>query len=432
MPGDAHSALQTEIVQRANGTDAHGVLVKLRWSKDEEGYSVHIVPSSYTTSGYQGTDLLAYMRFSRSRCSFVDKGECYVRSAYASFDLSGFLGAFSTALELLQQAERNFNACGFALPQPEGWGYFFGRPSDSGRSGTLRTSDNGHIAHKTELMKQSSDNNFYFKLSWLEDADRKGWTIHYDPINKPLSAEMNAVLNFLGLSTFKECPYLDFKPCLFRFIPFQSEPSSFYESNANQVHNAFDAHAASFSQAVKAILEARATCKKFGFDFLSIKEDKPRERAAAKPSASGSAKEPSQKYLYDVAISFAAPERKMAESLAKIARDAGFNVFYDSFYPEQLWGKDLVVFFDNVFRKESMYCVIFISSAYLERMWTNHERRSAQARALAEKGKEYILPIQVDKSELPGLPSTIGYVSLKETKIEKIAELLIKKLSQRT
>ena len=103
-------------------------------------------------------------------------------------------------------------------------------------------------------------------------------------------------------------------------------------------------------------------------------------------------------------------------------------MFYDAFYPEELWGKDLVVFFDEIYRKAARYCVIFVSREYVGRQWTNHERRSAQARALAERGGEYILPINVDESELPGMPATIGYLSLSEIGIDGIAEILIKKL----
>ena len=84
--------------------------------------------------------------------------------------------------------------------------------------------------------------------------------------------------------------------------------------------------------------------------------------------------------------------------------------------------------FDEIFRKRSRYCVIFISKEYKERVWTNHERQSAQARALNEKGKEYILPIKVDDTELDGMPPTVGYVALKKG-INKIGDLLIRKLS---
>ena len=49
---------------------------------------------------------------------------------------------------------------------------------------------------------------------------------------------------------------------------------------------------------------------------------------------------------------------------------------------------------------------------------------------LKEKGQEYILPVKANAVDLPGLPTTIGYVSLKDLGIEKIAELLIKKLKK--
>ena len=117
------------------------------------------------------------------------------------------------------------------------------------------------------------------------------------------------------------------------------------------------------------------------------------------------------------------------ERVAKLLRDAGFRVFYDDFSPEMLWGTELPVLFDDIYRKRSRYCVIFVSHEYVKRMWTNHERRSAQARALEERGGEYILPVKVDDAELPGMPPTIGDLSLDKFPPEEIAELLIRKLA---
>jgi hypothetical protein len=113
--------------------------------------------------------------------------------------------------------------------------------------------------------------------------------------------------------------------------------------------------------------------------------------------------------------------------LAEQLRSAGFAVFYYEFYPEYLWGKNLVTTFDEIFRKRSRYCVIFVSKEYRDRVWTSHELRSAQARAIEEKGNEYILPIRIDDTELDGLPPTIGYLPV-DMGIQKIGGLLIKKL----
>jgi len=74
--------------------------------------------------------------------------------------------------------------------------------------------------------------------------------------------------------------------------------------------------------------------------------------------------------------------------------------------------------------------VPFISQEYIDRMWTTWERRSATTRLLEERGKEYILPIRVENVEVPGIPSTIGYLSLSNYSIEQIAEILIKKLQR--
>jgi hypothetical protein len=109
---------------------------------------------------------------------------------------------------------------------------------------------------------------------------------------------------------------------------------------------------------------------------------------------------------------------------------AGLQVFYDKFYPEALWGKNLGEFFHEIYSKRSRFCVIFVSNEYLNSEWTVHERRSAQERMLKEKGNEYILPIKVDDVELPGIPSTIGYLPI-SIGIDKIAEALIKKLKKK-
>ncbi len=64
-------------------------------------------------------------------------------------------------------------------------------------------------------------------------------------------------------------------------------------------------------------------------------------------------------------------------------------------------------------------------------MWTNHERQSAQARALEEKGREYILPIQTEPAELPGIPPTMEYLSLAQYSLEELAQILITNLGER-
>src|SRR6266571_4519647 len=134
-------------------------------------------------------------------------------------------------------------------------------------------------------------------------------------------------------------------------------------------------------------------------------------------------------YEFDAAISFAGTERPQAEVLARIARAAGFRVFYDRLYAADLWGKDLVEYFDRIYRERARYCVILVSEEYASRMWTIHERRSALARMVTERGRGYILPVEIERVDLAGLQPTIGRLSIKDYTIEEIGRLLVQKLS---
>lgn len=428
---DPHRALKNEIISKEQSQNASFVIVKLQWGKDDIAFSLHIQPRSWSTAGIQITDFLSHLGFQRNQCSFADGRECYWRWVDEGFDLKNFMSSFGSSFEKLLQAQKDLEKCGFFFDQPEGWGYYYGRHS-SGRSyrSDIEMDGDGHTAAESKVMKNSEDDNFRFIFTWIEnDENDKGWVIHYLPKHPPLSSEIQSVFKFLGIKDFSQCPHFDFEPCNWKSIKFISRGDDFFDGNANTAHGWFDAHASNFSPGIQKLLSANADVEKAGFSFLPFSAPQKRleediEKRTIRPKSSTSKSDLS---YFDVAISFAGTDRQYAEKLATLLKDSGFSVFYDEFYPEYLWGKNLVDTFDEIFRKRARYCVMFISKEYNDRVWTNHERQSAQARALKEKGKEYILPIKIDETELAGMPPTIGYVSLAKG-IEKIAEMLIKKL----
>ena len=73
--------------------------------------------------------------------------------------------------------------------------------------------------------------------------------------------------------------------------------------------------------------------------------------------------------------------------------------------------------------------MIFISRHYAEKVWTNHERKSAQAKALNQKA-EFILPARFDNTDIPGLPPTISYIDLSELRPTEFGQLVEKKLDR--
>jgi|SRR6266478_4619754 len=134
-----------------------------------------------------------------------------------------------------------------------------------------------------------------------------------------------------------------------------------------------------------------------------------------------------KKYDFEVALSFAGEDRKVADKLAGGLRAVGVRIFYDRYEQARLWGRDLYHHLQRVYRDKAEYCVILVSKHYAKRLWARHELRQAQARAFKEN-HEYILPLRLDDTEIPGLNATVGYLDLRQHRIKAVQSLLLQKL----
>ena len=136
------------------------------------------------------------------------------------------------------------------------------------------------------------------------------------------------------------------------------------------------------------------------------------------------------KFDFDVGLSFAGEQREYVNEVARHLKARGVSVFYDDYERGTLWGKDLYAYLSDVYKNKCRYCIIFVSAAYAKKVWTVHEQRSAQARAV-EESREYILPVRFDDTELPGLLNTVGYIDVDQTSSSKLADLIVRKLGKR-
>jgi len=131
--------------------------------------------------------------------------------------------------------------------------------------------------------------------------------------------------------------------------------------------------------------------------------------------------------FYDVAISFAGEDRRHARSLADELVRRGVSVFYDEFERPRLWGRDLYAYLIDIYQNRACFCVAFLSKHYAKKLWASHERKAAQARAFREHG-EYLLPIRLDSTEIPGMLPTTGYLTWPPDDAVSTTRLLIDKL----
>ncbi|MBC8492598.1 MAG: TIR domain-containing protein [Chloroflexi bacterium] len=136
-----------------------------------------------------------------------------------------------------------------------------------------------------------------------------------------------------------------------------------------------------------------------------------------------------QRLDYDVALSFAGEDRATVRQVYEALTAAGIKTFYDEDedVKAELWGKNLYDYLLDLYRKRAKYCIIFVSRDYARKVWPNHERQAAQARALLEN-REYILPLRLDDTEIPGLLPTIAYLDLRYETVAAVVECVRRKL----
>jgi hypothetical protein len=134
-------------------------------------------------------------------------------------------------------------------------------------------------------------------------------------------------------------------------------------------------------------------------------------------------------FEYDVAVSFAEAEKAIARELADRLANRNVNVFYDEYNSPGQWGKDIVDHLVNLYARKARYCVLLISKEYPLKAWTKTERTSARERALRD-ADEYILPIRLDDSEVPGITEVAGYRDLRQQSLKSIVDLLEEKLRE--
>jgi len=134
-----------------------------------------------------------------------------------------------------------------------------------------------------------------------------------------------------------------------------------------------------------------------------------------------------KQYKYDVAISFAGEDRSYAEKLATELTSKNVRVFYDTYEQSSLWGKNLYLKLQKIYKEESLFCIVIISKNYINKLWTKHELEQAQARSFLSE-KEYILPVRLDDTKVPGVNETTSYVDARDTSVGEIVNLIIKKI----
>jgi len=128
----------------------------------------------------------------------------------------------------------------------------------------------------------------------------------------------------------------------------------------------------------------------------------------------------------DVVLSFAGEDRVYVRKVAECLIENNVKIFYDEYEEIAMWGKDLIPHLESRI-SHSRFFVPFISKLYVKKAYPSYEAQCALAKAIQEKDP-FILPAHFDDTKLPGLPSSVKYISLSDKSPEKFARMIIEKM----
>lgn len=169
----------------------------------------------------------------------------------------------------------------------------------------------------------------------------------------------------------------------------------------------------------------------FGINYKKVKK----WFSKGKSKSQSSLKHPKKRekhFKFDIAISFAGEDREIAKNLAEELRIKHINnrrvkVFYDEFYKDELWGKELTKYFQEVYGSMTRYVIVLISKYYPVKDWTDFE--FSIMRAEAEKRQiEFILPVKLDETRIGGIKDDVAYLDYQREGIDGIVKCLLGKL----
>ena len=138
----------------------------------------------------------------------------------------------------------------------------------------------------------------------------------------------------------------------------------------------------------------------------------------------------SQRYEFDVAVSFAGAQRDYVERFVEACDELGMTVFYDRRMTVRLWGRNLIHEFREVYGGErARYVVAFISADYLNGSYPLDELTAAVEQGLHRRDG-YVLPVTMGAVTIPRtlLSPAIGYLSADDLTPVEVAESLRERL----
>jgi outer membrane protein assembly factor BamB len=132
-------------------------------------------------------------------------------------------------------------------------------------------------------------------------------------------------------------------------------------------------------------------------------------------------------FTFDVALSYVQPQMPLATRLASGLSARGLRVFFDRIDVEAIVGQDGPDALGHLYRAEARICVLLLSPAYEQSVWTGIERDAVMARRQSDRSA-FLIPVRVEGEPPPWLPRQLLYFDLLRQSEDELVEVIIKRV----
>jgi hypothetical protein len=130
-------------------------------------------------------------------------------------------------------------------------------------------------------------------------------------------------------------------------------------------------------------------------------------------------------------LSFAGEHRDfVSKAAAHLSHLLGKDrIFYDQYYEAELARPNLDTYLQRMYHDDSDLIAIFLCTGYERKKWCGLEWRAVRD-LIADRHDDSIMPFRFDDTEVPGLFSIDGYISVGSRSADEIATLMVQRLAR--
>lgn len=114
-------------------------------------------------------------------------------------------------------------------------------------------------------------------------------------------------------------------------------------------------------------------------------------------------------YVFDVAISFAGENRKLADLITTYLKILDYEVFYDELYEANYIGSSWSKEFERIFTTDSKYVICLLDCFHKQKIWPTFERECFSEKLPLNQ----LIPIFLDDSKFVGIPQDLIGIKFK-------------------